>query len=186
MEDREIIDLYWKRSESAIHESDKKYGKYCYYIAHNILKNNEDSEECVNDTYTKAWNSIPPNKPQKLSVFLGKITRNLALDILEKNSAKKRGGNISSLVLDELQECIPSPDSTENEVDASELTENLNSFLKTLSSENRKIFLQRYWYLMPIKEIAKENAFTESKVKMSLMRTRENLKIFLEKEGVQI
>ncbi len=186
MEDREIVDLYWERSESAIHESDKKYGKYCYYIANNILKNSEDSEECVNDTYIKAWNSIPPKRPEKLSVFLGKITRNLALDVLDKLSAKKRDRTQIAVVLDELQGCIPSPVSIEKEVDNSELTENLNAFLRTLSEENRKIFLQRYWYLMSVKDIAKENDFTESKVKMSLMRTRENLKIFLEKEGVQI
>lgn len=186
MDDREIVNLYWERNENAITESEKKYGKYCYFIAHNILKSHEDSEECVNDTYIRAWNSIPPKKPEKLSVFLGKITRNLALDVLEKLSAKKRGGTQIALVLDELQGCIPSPVSTENEVDALQLTENLNCFLKTLTDESRKIFLQRYWYLMTVREIAEENSFTESKVKMSLSRTRNNLKIFLEKEGVQI
>ncbi len=186
MEDREIVALYWERNEKAITESENKYGRYCYSIALNILRSHEDSEECVNDTYAKAWNSIPPKKPEKLSVFLGKITRNLALDVLDRLSAKKRGGTEITLVLDEISECIPSPHSTEKEIDNLALTENLNSFLKTLTSENRKIFLQRYWYMMPIKEIAKENSFTESKVKMSLMRTRENLKIFLEKEGVEI
>ena len=186
MEDREIVALYWERNEKAITESENKYGRYCYSIALNILRNHEDSEECVNDTYAKAWNSIPPKKPEKLSVFLGKITRNLALDVLDKLSAKKRGSTEITLVLDEISECIPSPNYTEKEIDNRALAENLSSFLKTLTSENRKIFLQRYWYMMPIKEIAKENSFTESKVKMSLMRTRENLKIFLEKEGVQI
>jgi len=186
MEDREIVALYWERNEKAITESENKYGRYCYSIALNILRNHEDSEECVNDTYAKAWNSIPPKKPEKLSVFLGKITRNLALDVLDKLSAKKRGSTEITLVLDEISECIPSPNYTEKEIDNRALAENLSSFLKTLTSENRKIFLQRYWYMMPIKEIAKENSFTESKVKMSLMRTRENLKIFLEKEGVEI
>ncbi len=186
MEDREIVALYFERNENAIEASEKKYGKYCFFIAHNILGNKEDSEECVNDTYIKAWNSIPPHRPEKLSTFLGKITKNLAFDILDKKSAKKRGSNTFSLVLEELHECIPSPSSAENEVDKLQLIENLNCFLKTLSVENRKIFLQRYWYMMPVKKIAKENDFTESKVKMSLMRTRENLRIFLEKEGVQI
>ncbi len=186
MDDREIVALYFKRNEKAIEASEKKYGKYCFFIAHNILGNKEDSEECVNDTYIKAWNSIPPHKPEKLSTFLGKITKNLAFDILDKKSAKKRGSNTVSLVLEELHECIPSPSSAENEVDKLQLIENLNCFLQTLSKENRKIFLQRYWYMMPIREIAEENDFTESKVKMSLMRTRENLRIFLEKEGVQI
>lgn len=186
MEDREIVALYFERNEKAIEASEKKYGKYCFFIAHSILRNKEDSEECVNDTYIKAWNSIPPKKPEKLSTFLGKITRNLALDILEKKSAKKRGNNTLSVVLEELHECIPSPSSAENEVDKIQLIENLNCFVKTLSEENRKIFLQRYWYMMSVKEIAQQNDFTESKVKMSLMRTRENLRIFLEKEGVQI
>ncbi len=186
MEDREIVRLYWQRNESAISESEKKYGKYCFYIADNILRSKEDSEECVNDTYVKAWHSIPPNKPDRLSAFLGKITRNLALDRLDKLTAKKRSATGFSLVLDELKECIPSPLSTEKEIDNLDLIENLNCFLKTLTEENRKIFLQRYWYMMSIKEISKKNSFSQSKVKMSLLRTRENLKIFLEKEGVQI
>ena len=186
MEDREIVALYLERNEIAIEASEKKYGKYCFFIADNILGNKEDSEECVNDTYMKAWNSIPPRRPEKLSGFLGKITRNLALDVLEKKSAKKRGNKTLSLVLEELHECIPSPVSAENEVDKLQLIEILNCFLKTLSTENRKIFLQRYWYMMSVKEIAEQNNFTESKVKMSLMRTRENLRIFLEKEGVQL
>lgn len=186
MNDREIVDLYWKRDESAIQESDKKHGKYCYFIAFNILDNNEDSEECVNDTYTKAWNAIPPKKPDKLSVFLGKITRNTALDMIEKKSAKKRGESTYTLVIDELHDCIPSNNSTEKEAENSQLAEFLNTFLENLSEENRIIFLQRYWYIMSVKEIAKNNQFTESKVKMSLMRTREKLREFLEKEGVEI
>lgn len=186
MEDREIVDLYWKRNEKAITESESKYGRYCFSIANRILRSREDSEECVNDTYVRAWNSIPPKKPEKLSVFLGKITRNLALDMLDRLNAQKRGGREISLVLDEIAECVPSVNTTDKEFDNLTLTEHLNSFLKTLTTENRKIFMQRYWYIMSIKDIAKENSFTESKVKMSLMRTRENLKIFLEKEGVEI
>ena len=186
MEDREIVELYWKRNEKAITESEIKYGRYCFSIANRILRSREDSEECVNDTYVRAWNSIPPKKPEKLSVFLGKITRNLALDMLDRLNAQKRGGREISLVLDEIAECVPSVNTTEKEFDNLTLTEHLNSFLKTLTTENRKIFMQRYWYIMSIKDIAKENSFTESKVKMSLMRTRENLKIFLEKEGVEI
>ncbi len=186
MDDKEIVALYWERKEQAITESENKYGRYCFSIAYNILRSHEDSEECVNDTYVKAWNSIPPKRPEKLSVYLGKITRNIALDVLDKLSAKKRGSTEITLVLDEISECIPSPRSTEKEIDNLALTENLNSFLKTLKSENRKIFLQRYWYMMSVREIARENFCTESKVKMSLMRTRENLRIFLEKEGVEI
>ena len=186
MDDREIVDLYWERQESAIKESEKKYGGYCYSIANNILNSHEDSEECVSDTYIKAWNSIPPKKPEKLSVYLGKITRNLALDVFKRKSAQKRACAQTSLALEELQECIPSSQTVESEIDSRELTEHLNAFLKTLTDENRKIFLQRYWYILSVTEIAKENSFSESKVKMSLMRTRNNLKIFLEKEGVVI
>ncbi len=185
MNDEKIVELYWQRDETAITETDKKYGKYCYTIAYNILGNREDSEECVNDTYTRAWNNIPPKKPSVLSTFLGKITRNLALDIYDKYSAQKRGSSQASLVLDELKDCIPSPDTTEKEIDNKELAEMLSRFLKSLDSESRNIFLQRYWYLLSVKEIARGFLFTESKVKMNLMRTRNKLKAFLEKEGVE-
>ena len=107
MDDKQILDLYWERSEAAISETSKKYGKYCRYIAFNILHNDEDSEECVNDTYLRAWNSIPPNRPSVLKTFLGKITRNLSLDRYELLNAKKRNGGQMPLILDEIQECIP-------------------------------------------------------------------------------
>ena len=107
MDDKQILDLYWERSEAAISETSKKYGKYCRYIAFNILHNDEDSEECVNDTYLRAWNSIPPNRPSVLKTFLGKITRNLSLDRYELLNAKKRNGGQMPLVFDEIQECIP-------------------------------------------------------------------------------
>ena len=119
MDDKQILDLYWERSEAAISETSKKYGKYCRYIASNILHNDEDSEECVNDTYLRAWNSIPPNRPSVLKTFLGKITRNLSLDRYELLNAKKRNGGQMSLIFDEIQECIPSLDSTENIVEES-------------------------------------------------------------------
>ena len=112
MDDKQILDLYWERSEAAISETSKKYGKYCRYIAFNILHNDEDSEECVNDTYLRAWNSIPPNRPSVLKTFLGKITRNLSLDRYELLNAKKRNGGQMPLIFDEIQECIPSLDST--------------------------------------------------------------------------
>jgi RNA polymerase sigma-70 factor (ECF subfamily) len=159
MDDKQILDLYWERSEAAISETSKKYGKYCRYIASNILHNDEDSEECVNDTYLRAWNSIPPNRPSVLKTFLGKITRNLSLDRYELLNAKKRNGGQMSLIFDEIQECIPSLDSTENIVEEIALTDILNRFLSSLSLEQRKIFMRRYWYLSPIKEIATEYSF---------------------------
>ena len=175
MDDKQILDLYWERSEVAISETSKKYGKYCRYIAFNILHNDEDSEECVNDTYLRAWNSIPPNRPSVLKTFLGKITRNLSLDRYELLNAKKRNGGQMSLIFDEIQECIPSLDSTENIVEEIALTDILNRFLSSLSLEQRKIFMRRYWYLSPIKEI-----------KMSLFRSRNELKKLLEKEGISV
>lgn len=184
MEDSKIIELYWSRSESAIAESSRKYGSYCRYIAYNILHNNEDSEECVNDTYLRAWNAMPPQRPNKLSAFLGKITRNLSLNRLEKQSAKKRGEGQVPLALEELSECIPSAASVEQAVDDILLTEALNGFLAGLSEDKRKIFMRRYWYLCSVKEIASDFNMSESNVKVTLFRLRGELKQILEKEGI--
>lgn len=186
MEEKQIIDLYWARSERAIDETARKYGKFCHSIAFNILANRQDSEECVSDTYLQAWNVIPPRRPNKLSAFLGKITRNLALKKYEKSNAQKRGGGQVVLALEELAECIPDPDTVERQVDDRILADKLNLFLSQLSAENRKIFLRRYWKLDSVKEIANAFGITESKVKMSLMRTRGRLRNFLEQEGIEI
>lgn len=186
MEDKQILDLYWMRSENAISETANKYGRYCHYIAFNILHNDEDSEECTNDTYLKAWETIPPNRPDKLSAFLGKITRNLALDKYRLYNTKKRGEGQISFVLDELQECIPTANNTERIVDDLMLTQVLNQFLASLSETKRKIFMRRYWYLSTVKEISQDFNISESKVKMSLLRSRKKLKILLEKEGIAI
>lgn len=186
MDDERIVDLYWERSENAIAETSAKYGRYCKYIAYNILQNHEDSEECVNDTYMKAWAAMPSYRPSKLSAFLGKITRNLSLNRYKKSTTQKRGAGQIPLALDELQECLPSSSSVEKEMDDILLKDALNQFLSELDRENRIIFMQRYWYLCSIKEIAKEHHFTESKVKMILSRLRSQLKIFFEKEGIEI
>ena len=186
MEDNQIVELYWARSESAITETADKYGRYCYSIAFNILHGREDSEECVNDTYLSAWNSMPDQRPNKLRAFLGRITRNLSLKRWETYDAAKRGAGQVPLVLDELQECIPARESTEQAIDAMALAELINGFLSTTSEEKRKIFMRRYWYLSPVKEIAKDFTLSESKVKMSLLRTRNELKQYLEKEGVEL
>lgn len=186
MEDKQILDLYWMRSENAISETANKYGRYCHYIAFNILHNDEDSEECTNDTYLKAWETIPPNRPDKLSAFLGKITRNLALDKYRLYNTQKRGAGQISFVLDELQECIPTANNTENIVDDLMLTQVLNQFLASLSETKRKIFMRRYWYLSTVKEISQDFNISESKVKMSLLRSRKKLKLLLEKKGIAI
>ena len=186
MQDEQIIELYWARSENAISETADKYGKYCYYIAYNILHNNEDSEECVNDTYWKAWGVMPPQRPQRLSAFLGKITRNLALHRYEKDTAKKRGGGQMALALEELSECISGGNSVEQAMEERLLSEALNCFLAELSPEVRRIFMRRYWYLSEIKEIAADYRISESKVKVALYRTRKRLKQFLEKEGIML
>ena len=184
MEDRQIVALYNERSEAALSETAKKYGRYCRTVAYNILNNEEDSEECVNDTWLRAWDSIPPQCPERLSAFLGKITRNLALNRYKHNTREKRGGGQTMLVLEELAECVPGADSTEQTVNEALLTEVLNGFLGSLPVEKRKIFMRRYWYLSSVKEIATDFGLSESNVKMTLLRLREKLRQVLEKEGI--
>ena len=186
MDDRQIIELYNERSETAISETAEKYGKYCYYIAYHILYNEQDSEECVNDTYLRAWKAIPPQWPDKLSTFLGRITRNLALNRYQYYTREKRGYGQTSLVLDELQECVPATGSTEPEqaVEDKLLAEVINCFLHELPIEKRMMFLRRYWYMSSIKEIADDYEISEGNVKMTLFRVRNKLKQTLEKEGI--
>ena len=186
MDDSKIIELYMDRSEQAISETDRKYGRYCHYIAYNILHNDEDSEECVNDTYLRTWNSIPPKRPNKLQTFLGKITRNLSLNKYEKQSAEKRGSGQIPLILDELTECIPADRNSETLVEDMVIKETLDRFLENLSADARKIFVRRYWYMSSVKEIAEEYGLSESKVTVTLFRTRQKLKTVLEKEGIAL
>lgn len=186
MTDYDIVKLYFARSEKAILETDKKYGAYCYFIADNILENRLDSEECVNDTYLKTWNSVPPQKPNNLRTYLGKITRNLAINRFKHNSAKKRGGTQTQLVLSELENCLPSGNDTEIAFDETLLIKALEKFLKSQSKVNRNIFLRRYWYMSSVKEIAVSFKMSESKVTSVLFRMRQRLKVHLEKEGIFI
>ena len=184
MEDHQIIDLYWARNEQAITASDAKYGPYCRTVARNILWNEQDGEECVNDTWHRAWESMPPQRPSLLRAFFGTITRNLALNRWEKQHAQKRGSGQLPLALEELSECLPAADSVERAVEERELTNLLELFLESLPRQARVIFLRRYWFLMPVKDIAKGLSVSESKVKMSLLRSRNKLRELLEKEGV--
>ena len=186
MDDSKIIELYMERSEQAISETSKKYGRYCHYIAYSILHNDEDSEECVNDTYLRAWNSIPPKRPSKLQTFLGKITRNLSLNKWDQYNTEKRGAGQTMLALEELHDCIPATGDAEQIIDDLALAEVFNCFLASLPKERRKIFMRRYWYLSPIKEISTDYSISESKVKMSLLRSRNELRQLLEKEGINL
>lgn len=186
MEDAQIIDLYWRRNEDAIAQTARKYGPYCLSIAQRVLSSIPDSEECVNDTYWKTWSRLPPEKPICFSAFLGKITRNLALDRFRAQSAQKRGGGQVALALDELSLCVSTPEGPETLVERQALADALNRFLADLPPEKRVIFLRRYWYFCSVKEIARALRLSESSVKMSLLRTREALKEFLRKEDLAL
>ena len=184
MEDEAIIALYWQRSEEAIIQTDRKYGRYCRSIAFNILENDDDTDECLNDTYLKAWNIIPPKRPTFLSALLAKITRNLALDRQKFSRAEKRGGGQVPLVLEELADCVPGGNDVEEMLENKEITALLNRFLSSLPQRAREVFMLRYWYLCPVRQIAESLGLGESNVKMLLLRTRRQLKVLLEKEGV--
>ncbi|MCD7848166.1 MAG: sigma-70 family RNA polymerase sigma factor [Oscillospiraceae bacterium] len=184
MDDNLIIDLYWARSEDAIGETDKKYGSYLGTIAYNILYSHEDSSEAVNDTYLRAWDSMPPERPNILSAYLGKITRRISLNKRRDQRAEKRGGGEINLVLDELSESIPSGFSVEQEVDAKALGETLNKFLGNLKETERDMFLRRYWYMDSVKDIAEMFGCGESKVKTTLFRIRKKLLATIESEGL--
>ncbi|MBO4872549.1 MAG: RNA polymerase sigma factor [Lachnospiraceae bacterium] len=186
MKDAEIVELYWARDEQAIRETAEKYGRYCQTIAFNILHDREDSEECVNDTWLHAWNAMPDQRPERLSAFLGRIARNLALKKREKDSAQKRGAGEVPLVLEELSDCLPAADHSDRIVEDMVLAEAFNRFLASLKAEQRKIFLRRYWYLSSVREIAADLGISESKVKMSLLRSRKELRQLLEKEGIEL
>lgn len=183
MTDTCIIELYFLRDEKAIEESRLKYGSYCHSIAYNILGSKEDSEECVNDTWLGAWNAIPPNRPHKLALFLGGITRKISIDLFRKRTAGKRGGGETAICLEELEECTGKGDCGG---EALELKDALDRFLDRTKPKAKKVFVLRYWYMLTVKETARLCGMTEGQVKMSLKRTREKLKKFLEKEGIEI
>ena len=179
MEDNQIIELNWNRNENAISDTDKKLGKYCNYIAYNILQNSEDAKECINETYLKTWNSIPPQRPKVFKLFIAKITRNLAIDIYRKNKHK----SVMEDILDELSECTSNV-SIDNEIEYSEILKNINIFLDNLSQEKRVIFRDRYWSLNSIENISNKYQLKKGNVKMILSRTRKDLKEYL--KGVDL
>ncbi|MBR1884487.1 MAG: sigma-70 family RNA polymerase sigma factor [Clostridia bacterium] len=173
--------MYFSRNEKAVEETDKKYGKYLSKVAYNILENSEDSKECINDTYLNTWNSVPPKRPSIFKIFLAKITRNIAINRYNKENTLKRGKNVIK-VCTELEECIDS-DYLEGKLDYSRLVERINNFLDKLSIEKRVIFIERYFYLENVKNIAKKHNLSESNVKVSLMRIRKDLKKYLKEGG---
>ena len=184
LEDEKIIELYFERNESAIAETSEKYGNYLYKIAFNILSDNEDSEESVNDTYVGAWNSIPPEKPNILSAFLGKITRYISLNKYRAKRTQKRGGGEIDIAFDEIEACIQRENNLYDEIEIKELAKSISDYLKQLPKTERQIFVCRYYYLDSLSDISKHFGFSQSKVASMLHRTRKKILSHLEKEGV--
>lgn len=184
MEDERIVLLYESRNEEAIRETKRKYGKYCRSVLYGILRNREDIEECENDVYFDIWKRIPPEKPRTFAVYLGTIARRAALDRLRACTADKRGGGETALSLAELDECISVGKSIDEILSEKALAEAISAFLHTLPETECNVFLRRYWYFDSIKEIGFRYGFGVSKVKSMLMRTREKLRAYLEKEDI--
>ena len=183
MQDHDIIKLYFARNEQAITESSNKYGYYCNSIALNILHNMQDAEECVNDTWLRAWNTIPPTRPNYLQLYLGSITRHLSLDRFRKSTSAKRGGGELVLALDEVSDIIASEADVPTQVAEQEFSEVFNRFLRSLPERDCNIFIRRYYYLNPIALIAKRYGLSVANVQKILSRTRLKLRDYLEKEG---
>ncbi len=179
--DEAIIDLYWDRNESAIAQTQEKYGSYCYTISFNILETAEDSEECVSDTWLRAWNDMPPSRPQRLKLYLAKIVRNLSFDRYRILHAKKRDAGFTA-VLDELEESIPDGTRVEADFEYRELVESITGFVRTLPEREGNIFLMRYFHAASIDEIAAKYGMSENYVLVTLGRTRRKLKTHLQKE----
>lgn len=183
MQDAMIVELYWQRSEQAIEETERKYGRYCRSIAYRICSDREDTEECVNDTWLGAWNAMPDKRPTALAAFLGRITRNCALDKVLARGRAKRGGGEVTLALEELAECAASVADPAQELELRELERVIDAFVGALPVEERTLFVARYWFLAPVNELAERFGYSRSKVKSTLHRTRGKLRSYLQKEG---
>ncbi len=183
MDDSRIIDLFFERSEKAISELSLKYGGICLKVATNVLRNHQDAEECVNDSYLGVWNEIPPKRPNPLLAFVCRLVRNISINRYEYNSAQKRKG-IYDVCLDELQECISSNETVESEYSANELSRLIDEHLDTLDNTNRMVFVRRYWYMDSFKDISSASGLSEGAVRTRLSRLRNNLKEFLESRGI--
>ena len=185
MNDNEMIDLFFARDPQAIQAAKDTYGGYCAYIAGNLLQNRMDQEECLNDTWLRALNAIPPSRPQHLGPFLGKITRNLAIDRWRKNTAEQRGKGETQLLLAEMAECVAGSESPETELLRKELTASLNRFLRKLPEKDRTVFLLRYYYAGTKEDIARKTGLSSNQVKYILQKVRKQLADTLKKEGLQ-
>ena len=183
MEDREIVALYWRRDERAITETDRKYGGLCRAIAMNLLSVREDAEECVNDTWLQAWNSMPEQRPERLRAWLGRVVRNLSISRWRAAHRQKRYAGIE-LLLSELDECVPSPDDTQRTVELNELSTLIDGWLRTLSEEDRTLFLRRYWNGEQLAALAAERNIAPGSLAQRMHRLRAGLKTKLEQEGI--
>lgn len=183
MEDRQIIELYWQRNADAISETASKYGAYCFQVADNILHDAEDSEECVNDTWLRAWEAMPPGRPDVLRMFLAKITRNLSFDRFRARNTKKRGSGEIVLVLDELEECLAGRTDVQTAYEGKELGQYIRRFVRGLSWQDGNVFVRRYFFTEPVSAIAGRYGLTENNVMVILSRTRKKLRLELMKEG---
>ena len=186
MEDSAIIDLYWARDQAAVTETDRKYGPLCRSLSLRITGSREDAEECVNDTWLRAWNAMPPQRPGILSAFFGKLTRNLSLDRWRYNRAAKRGGPQVETALEELGECLPAPGRPEDRLEERETAALISRFLREQPQLDRVLFLRRYWYLDSVAALAERFSMNENTVKSRLHRTRLRLKEVLLREGVAV
>lgn len=184
MDDKDIIALYFSRDEKALEYTAEKYDSYCYTVARQILGSEEDAKECVNDVLLAAWETIPPNRPEKLSLYLGKITKNISVNKLRAINAKKRGADYVRVYLDELSEVVPSDNDPTALLESEELTRAIERGLRSVSATNRRIFISRYYYLESIGEIAARFCMNENQIKLRLHRTREKLRKMLRKEGL--
>lgn len=183
MDDPAIVELYWQRSDRAIPETAAKYGAYCRSIACNILQNPEDAEECLNDTWLRAWNAMPDQRPAQLKPFLGRLTRWVSLDRRRHEGRERRGSGDFDLALEELDGCLAGPDTAETALETAELTAAINRFLASLRPDERTVFLARYYFGYPLRTVAQRHGFGLSKVKTMLHRTRKKLQSQLRKEG---
>lgn len=186
MQDSEIVALYWDRNEDAVQQTQQKYGAYLAKVAYNILSDFEDSRECVNDTYLKAWNSMPNHRPDILSTYLGKITRQLSIDVFRKKNSAKRYASEYAVSLEELGDSFSDGITPDQALDAKRLDEAINCFLRTLPNDARNAFIGRYYFFDSLKDVAAYCGMSEAKAKSMLYRTRQSLKVYLIKEGFDL
>ncbi len=185
MDDAQIVELYWRRDEAAVSETAEKYGALCRSVARNILETDEDAEECVNDALHRAWDAIPPLCPERLGAWLGKVTRNLALNRWNESRAQKRYAGMAAL-LDELADCVPAPGGVEREWEDRELSAAIDRWLRSLTRTDRVLFVRRYWYGEALRGLAAERGASPNRLAQKMLRLRRSLRNALEKEGFAI